>query len=103
MHRQTYPEIGVGFIRFKGCRRRAILFHGVDDLRNACGAAFCEFQFLPELANASVAVAARLGTTSPELFQADGSIRSGITQQEVRRGRPYFSNFSSFTGEPQGS
>ena len=80
MYRQPYHEVTVVFVEIEFGRRRTVLPHRTDDFRDARRAAFGEFQFLQDLANAPVSVAAGLGTPGTQLLQPHRAIRTGVAQ-----------------------
>ena len=58
VYRQAAQEESVVFVEVKNGRRRAVFFHGVQNLGDSGGAALGHIQFLEKLADAAVAVPA---------------------------------------------
>jgi len=94
MNRQAEEKIGMLVVELKLRRRRAIFLHRPEDLRDACGTALGDLEFLEEIADAPVAVAAGDGLALAELGEADRAVgagivdraTSGLVSQTVQRG-----------------
>lgn len=65
-------------VEFKDGFRGSVVFHRSYDFRNSRGPAFRQFQFLKEFTDSPVPVSSRQSLSAAQVFQFNGSIRSGI-------------------------
>lgn len=78
MHRETDQEVGVILVELELRQWGAIALHGPEDLWNAGGAAFRDFEFLEEISDAAVAVAAWDSFPFTELIEPDRAVGTEV-------------------------